>query len=82
MGTTVTEDRLKLRGYIPFLEYYLKVKYSENPKTKIQKKKVIGSVNRLPLDYVQAVLSIQYFFKFIFKFLRSQFLDRRKVDIF
>lgn len=28
MGTTVTEDRLRQRGYIPFLEYYLKVKYA------------------------------------------------------
>ncbi len=31
MGTTVTEARLRQKGYIPFLEYYLKTKYaSEN----------------------------------------------------
>lgn len=29
MGTTVTEDRLRQRGYIPFLEYYLKVKHAK-----------------------------------------------------
>ena len=28
MGTTVTESRLRQRGYIPFLEYYLKVRYA------------------------------------------------------
>ncbi len=39
MGTTVREDRLRLRGYIPFLEYYLKVKYNENPKPKSRKRK-------------------------------------------
>lgn len=27
MGTTVTIDRLRRKGYIPFLEYYLSVKY-------------------------------------------------------
>ena len=32
MGTTVTEDRLRQKGYIPFLEYYLKVKHGGNPK--------------------------------------------------
>lgn len=34
MGTTVTESRLRQRGYIPFLEYYLKVKYAGQPKPK------------------------------------------------
>jgi hypothetical protein len=29
MGTTVTEARLRKRGYIPFLEYYLNAKFSE-----------------------------------------------------
>lgn len=29
MKTTVTEDRLRQRGYISFLEYYLKVKYKK-----------------------------------------------------
>jgi len=35
MKTTVTEERLRQKGYIPFLEYYLKVKYqkSSNPKS-------------------------------------------------
>jgi len=28
-GTTVTEERLRKRGYIPFLEYYLKAKFGE-----------------------------------------------------
>ena len=32
MGTTVRESRLRLRGYIPFLEYYLKAKYGGKPK--------------------------------------------------
>lgn len=32
MGTTVTEDRLRMRGYIPFLEYYLKIKYGKSSK--------------------------------------------------
>lgn len=30
MGTTVTEDRLRQRGYISFLEYYLKIKYGKS----------------------------------------------------
>jgi len=34
MGTTVTGARLRQRGYIPFLEYYLKVKYGESSKAK------------------------------------------------
>jgi len=34
MGTTVTESRLRQRGYIPFLEYYLKAKYTGKPKSK------------------------------------------------
>jgi len=34
MGTTVTEERLRKRGYIPFLEYYLKVKYRDKAKIK------------------------------------------------
>lgn len=40
MGTTVTEERLRQRGYIPFLEYFLQVKYdgksseSNTPKRK------------------------------------------------
>lgn len=38
MGTTVTEDRLRLRGYIPFLEYYLKAKHGEKAGPKTQKK--------------------------------------------
>ena len=29
MGTTVTIDRLRRKGYIPFLEYYLSVKYKD-----------------------------------------------------
>lgn len=29
MGTSLTEARLRLRGYIPFLEYYLKVKHAD-----------------------------------------------------
>ena len=29
MGTTVTEERLRLRGYVPFLEYYLNAKYGD-----------------------------------------------------
>ena len=39
MGTTVTESRLRLRGYIPFLEYYLKVKYDGKPNPKSTKEK-------------------------------------------
>jgi hypothetical protein len=27
MGTTVTKANLRQKGYIPFLEYYLSVKY-------------------------------------------------------
>lgn len=36
MGTTVTEARLRRKGYIPFLEYYLNVKYGDKttPKPK------------------------------------------------
>lgn len=34
MKMTVTEERLRQRGYIPFLEYYLKVR---NPKTNTEK---------------------------------------------
>ena len=30
MGTTVTEERLRERGYIPFVEYYLRLKYSKS----------------------------------------------------
>lgn len=30
MGTTVTEDRLRQRGYIPFLECYLKAKFGDD----------------------------------------------------
>ena len=30
LGTTVTEDRLRQRGYIPFLEYYLKAKFGDD----------------------------------------------------
>ena len=39
MGTTVTEDRLRRRGYVPFLEYYLKLKHGgkSNPKTRKKK---------------------------------------------
>ncbi len=37
MGTAVTEERLRQRVYIPFLEYYLKVKYGSS--TKARKKK-------------------------------------------
>jgi len=32
MGTSVTENRLRQRDYIPFLEYYLKVKYPDKEK--------------------------------------------------
>lgn len=38
MGTTVTEDRLRQRGYIPFLEYFLKAKYGKKSGPKTQKK--------------------------------------------
>ncbi len=30
LGTTITIDRLKQRGYIPFLEYYLKLRNNQN----------------------------------------------------
>lgn len=29
MGMSVTEDRLRQKGYVPFLEYYLSVKYKD-----------------------------------------------------
>ena len=29
MGMSVTEERLRQKGYLPFLEYYLKVKYAK-----------------------------------------------------
>ena len=38
MGTTVTEERLRQRGYIPFMEYYLKLKYGEKSEPKPPKK--------------------------------------------
>jgi len=43
MGTTVTESRLRQRGYVPFLEYYLQVKYKgkSNPKLERKKKLVV-----------------------------------------
>ena len=34
MGTTVTEERLRQKGYIPFLEYFLRRKYGEKSKPK------------------------------------------------
>jgi group II intron reverse transcriptase/maturase len=34
MGVSVTEERLRQRGYIPFLEYYLKAKYGNKTKKK------------------------------------------------
>ena len=37
MGTTVTESRLRKRGYIPFLEYYLKTKNGHHPKPTTRK---------------------------------------------
>lgn len=33
MGTTVTEARLRQKGYVPFLEYYLHVKYGDKTKS-------------------------------------------------
>ena len=39
MGTTVTEARLRRKGYVPFLEYYLKAKYGDSPKPKFSKEK-------------------------------------------
>ncbi len=38
MGAMVTETQLR-QGYIPFLEYYLKIKYDEKPKPKFRKRK-------------------------------------------
>lgn len=35
MGMSVTEDRLRQKGYTPFLEYYLKAKYSNSEKKMI-----------------------------------------------
>ena len=32
MGTTVTEDRLRQKGYVPFLEYYLNARYGDKTK--------------------------------------------------
>jgi group II intron reverse transcriptase/maturase len=34
MGTTVTETRLRQKGYIPFLEYYLNVKHGDKTRPK------------------------------------------------
>ncbi len=45
MGTTVTEERLRQRGYIPFLEYFLKTKYGDKSKPKVS-----CSVNRQVRD--------------------------------
>jgi len=39
MGTTVTEDRLRKRDYIPVLEYFLKAKYGKSSTTKSPKEK-------------------------------------------
>ena len=39
MGTTVTEDRLRQRGYIPFLEYYLEVKFGKPSEEKVNNKR-------------------------------------------
>jgi hypothetical protein len=39
MGTTITEARLRQRGYIPFLEYYLHRKHGDNPKRKPSKRR-------------------------------------------
>ena len=33
MGTTITEERLRKRGYIPFLEYFLGIKYGDGQQT-------------------------------------------------
>lgn len=43
MKTTVTEERLRKKGYIPFLEYYLKVKYRKpsNPLLRKESKVVL-----------------------------------------
>jgi len=34
MGMSVTEDRLRERGYMPFLEYYFALKYGKAPEKK------------------------------------------------
>ena len=39
MGTTVTETVLRQRGYIPFLEYYLRAKYGKSSKPSATPKK-------------------------------------------
>jgi hypothetical protein len=39
MGTTVTEARLRQKGYIPFLEYCLNVKYGNKTESKPKKKR-------------------------------------------
>ena len=39
MKMTVTEDRLRQRGYISFLEYYLKVKYRKSTKSPTKRRK-------------------------------------------
>jgi group II intron reverse transcriptase/maturase len=39
MGTTVTEQRLRLRGYLPFVEYYLNVKYQHTSKPSTKRRK-------------------------------------------
>ena len=39
MKMTVTEDRLRQRGYIPFLEYYLKVKHQKSSKSPTKKRR-------------------------------------------
>jgi len=39
MKMTVTEERLRLKGYIPFLEHYLKVKYQKPSNKKVTKRK-------------------------------------------
>ena len=39
MGTTVTETVLRQRGYIPFLEYYLRAKYGKSSKSPTTSKK-------------------------------------------
>jgi hypothetical protein len=39
MGTTITEARLRQRGYIPFLEYYLHRKHGDHPKRKPSKRR-------------------------------------------
>jgi group II intron reverse transcriptase/maturase len=39
MGTTVTEARLRQRGYIPFVEYFHKAKHSQPSKAKSKRKR-------------------------------------------